>query len=119
MSFASNMDEIYNDVYKCLTSNGVNVKENCIYMESSSGETVVKAITEDTPPRQFSLRLSDKFIVCEDESTIKYDISPFKKKMQFSSSSEVELLARRKRYYSYLVEIGEMTEDEMEEELKS
>ncbi len=118
MSFASNMDAIYDDVYRCLTANGVNIKENCIYMENSSGETIVKAISEDTPPRHFSMRLSDKYIVCDDDNAIKFDLSPFKKGMEFSDLTEEELQETRENYYNYLIEIGEMTEEEKEEALK-
>jgi hypothetical protein len=121
MSFASNMDAIYNDVYKCLSSNGINIKENHIYMESSSGETIVKAITEDTPPRQFSMRLSDEFIVCDDDNTLKFDMTPFKGSIKFPTLSEEELKKQREDYHDYLKELaesGEITLEELEEELK-
>ena len=119
MSLSTNTDAICNDVYECLSSNGINLKKDCVFIDNSSGELFVKALTEDSPSRQFSMKIGDDSIVCDDDNSISFDMSPFKKVMEFSDLSEEELLETRTNYYSYLVEIGEMTEEEMEEALKS
>ena len=117
MSLSNNTDTIRSDVYKCLSSNGIKIRKDCIYIDGSSVKLFIKALTDDSPSRQFSMRLSDKFIVCDDDNTIKFDMIPFKGDIEVPKLSNEELEEIRENYYKYLLEIGEITEEEMQEAL--
>jgi len=108
MSLSSNTDAICSDVYKCLSSNGIKIKKDCVFIDNSSGELFVKALTDESPSRQFSMKIGDNSIVCDDNHNIQFDMSPFKGDIVVPKLSE----DAKNRYYEDF-----FGEEEMQESL--
>lgn len=121
MSLFSNAEAICDDVYRCLSANGVNINKNAIYIDYFSKGLFVRALTNEEPVRRFSMRLSDKYIVCDNDTKVKFDLSPFKHKIEFKERPErdrKEEIAEEKEYINELFLNGEIKEEELIEELE-
>jgi hypothetical protein len=74
-------------------------------------------LTDESPSRQFSMKIGDNFIVCDNNNNTQFDMSPFKSDIKVPKLSNKELKEKQENYYKYLLEIGEITEEEMQKSL--
>ena len=119
MSFEENIDNVCEDIFNCLVSNGYSVDKKGVYISyEDMSKLVVKAITNDNPLLHFSMKLAETYLVCDEDKTIRLDTTNFKSDIEFKPLSKEEQDEKWKVYNEYLYEIGDITEEELSEALK-
>ena len=118
MSLGNNIDRICKDIHRCLIENGYDVEEKGVYIKADElSNLLVNATTNDAMMLHFSMKLSDKYLICKEDNRIKLDTTKFKSSLPIKPLTKEEAEQKWIAYNEYLFEIGDITEDELEKAL--